>query len=89
MFKMKKRKIKVIDIHSLATTSIKSEISLNDLSLWLKCKTGHQYVIFDKNVILKLIEYAINHNTCFKNDFVGKNLDLDKDKLQFLKDCWL
>ncbi len=84
-----KKKIKVQDIHSLATTSIKSEISLNDLSLWLKCKTDHQYIIFDRNVILKLIKYAINHNTCFTNDFVGKNLDIDKDELQFLKDYWL
>lgn len=86
---MKKKKIKVQDIHSLATTSIKSEISLNDLSLWLKCKTDHQYIIFDRNVILKLIKYAINHNTCFTNDFIGKNLDIDKDELQFLKDYWL
>lgn len=81
--------IKVQDIHSLATTSIKSEISLNDLSLWLKCKTDHQYIIFDRNVILKLIKYAINHNTCFTNDFVGKDLDIDKDELQFLKDYFL
>ncbi len=84
-----KKKIKVQDIHSLAATSIKSEISLNDLSLWLKCKTDHQYVIFDKNVILKLIKYAINHNKCFTNDFIGKNLDIDKDELQFLKDYFL
>ena len=84
-----KKKIKVQDIHSLATTSIKSEISLNDLSLWLKCKTDHQYVIFDKNVILKLIEYAINHKECFKNDFLGGNFDIDKDELQFLKDYFL
>lgn len=84
-----KKKIKVQDIHSLAATSIKSEISLNDLSLWLKCKTDHQYIIFDRNVILKLIKYAINHNTCFTNDFIGKNLDIDKDELQFLKDYWL
>ncbi len=84
-----KKKIKVQDIHSLATTSIKSEISLNDLSLWLKCKTDHQYIIFDRNVILKLIKYAINHNTCFTNGFIGKNLDIDKDELQFLKDYWL
>ena len=86
---MKNKKIKVQDIHSLATTSIKSEISLNDLSLWLECKTDHQYIIFDRNVILKLIKYAINHNTCFTNDFVGKDLDIDKDELQFLKDCFL
>ncbi len=84
-----KKKIKVQDIHSLATTSIKSEISLNDLSLWLKCKTDHQYIIFDRNVILKLIKYAINHNTCFTNDFIGKNLDIDKDELQILKDYFL
>ena len=81
--------IKVQDIHSLAATSIKSKISLNQLSLWLKCKTDHQYVIFDKNVILKLIEYAINHNECFRNDFIGKNLDIDKNELQFLKDYFL
>lgn len=86
---MKKKTIKVQDIHSLAATSIKSEISLNDLSLWLKCKTDHQYVIFDRNVILKLIEYAINHKECFRNDFVGKNLDIDKDELQLLKDYFL
>ncbi len=84
-----KKKIKVQDIHSLATTSIKSEISLNDLSLWLKCKTDHQYVIFDRNVILKLINYALNHDTCFQNDFIGKNLDIDKDELQILKDYFL
>lgn len=84
-----KKKIKVQDIHSLATTSIKNEISLNDLSLWLKCKTDHQYIIFDRKVILKLIKYAINHNECYMNDFIGKNLDIDKDELQFLKDYWL
>jgi len=84
-----KKKIKLQDIHSLAASSIKSEISLNDLSLWLKCKTDHQYIIFDRNVILKLIEYVINHNTCFTNDFIGNNLDIDKDELQFLKDYWL
>ena len=83
------KKIKVKDIHSLAATSIKSEISLNDLSLWLKCKTDHQYVIFDRNIILNLIEYVINHNTCFENDFVGKNLNINKDELQFFKDYWL
>ena len=86
---MKKKTIKVQDIHSLAATSIKSEISLNDLSLWLKCKTDHQYVIFDRKVILKLIEYAINHKECFRNDFVGKKLDIDKDELQLLKDYFL
>ena len=84
-----KKTIKVQDIHSLAATSIKSEISLNDLSLWLKCKTDHQYVIFDRNVILKLIEYAINHKECFRNDFVSKKLDIDKDELQLLKDYFL
>lgn len=84
-----KKKIKVQDIHSLAATSIKSTISLNDLSLWLKCKTDHQYIIFDRNLILKLIKYAINHNECFKNDFIGKKLDIDKDELQFLKDYFL
>jgi len=84
-----KKKIKLQDIHSLAASSIKSEISLNDLSLWLKCKTDHQYVIFDRNIILNLIEYVINHNTFFTNDFVGKKLDIDKDELQFLKDYWL
>ena len=84
-----KKKIKVQDIHSLATTSIKSEISLNDLSLWLKCKTDHQYVIFDRNAILKLIKYAINHQECFRNDFPSKNLDIDKNELQFLKDYFL
>jgi hypothetical protein len=82
-------KIKIQDIHSLIATTTKSEISLNDLSLWLKCKTDHQYIIFDRNAILKLIEYAINHNECLKNDLVGKNLDIDKDELQFLKDYWL
>ena len=86
---MKKKTIKVQDIHSLAATSIKSEISLNDLSLWLKCKTDHQYIIFDRNVILKLIEYAINHKECFRNDFVSKKLDIDKDELQLLKDYFL
>ena len=86
---MKNKKIKVQDIHSLAATSIKSEISLNDFSLWLKCKTDHQYIIFDRNVILKLIKYAINHQKCFENDFVGNNLNIDKDELQFLKDYWL
>jgi len=80
-----KKKIKVQDIHSLAATSIQSEISLNDLSLWLKCKTDHQYIIFDRNVILKLINYAINHNTSFQNDFIGNDLDIDKDELLFLK----
>jgi len=84
-----KKKIKLQDIHSLAASSIKSEISLNDLSLWLKCKTDHQYIIFDRNVILKLIEYVINHNECFANDFIDNNLDVDKDELQFLKDYWL
>lgn len=84
-----KKKIKVQDIHSLATTSIKSEISLNDLSLWLKCKTDHQYIIFDRNVILKLIKYAINHKECFRNDFLGNDLDVNKNELQFLKDCFL
>jgi len=84
-----KKKIKLQDIHSLAASSIKSEISLNDLSLWLKCKTDHQYIIFDRNVILKLIKYAIIHNECFQNDFLGKNLDINKDELQFLKDYWL
>jgi hypothetical protein len=86
---MKKKKIKVQDIHSLATTSIKSEISLNDLSLWLKCKTDHQYIIFDRKVILKLIKYAINHNECFKNDFLGQDLDINAEQLQHLKDYWL
>jgi len=80
------KKIKIQDIYSLSATSIKSEISLNDLSLWLKCKTDHQYVIFDRNVILKLINYATNHSTCFQNDFIGNNLDIDKDEFQFLKD---
>jgi len=84
-----KKKIKLQDIHSLVASSVKSEISLNDLSLWLKCKTDHQYIIFDRNVILKLIKYAINHNTCFANNFVGKNLDINKDELQFFKDYWL
>lgn len=84
-----KKKIKVQDIHSLATTLIKSEISLNDLSLWLKCKTDHQYIIFDRNVILKLIKYAINHKECFRNDFLGNDLDVNKNELQFLKDCFL
>ena len=84
-----KKKIKLQDIHSLVASSVKSEISLNDLSLWLKCKTDHQYIIFDRNVILKLIKYAINHNTCFTNDFIGNNLDINKDELQFLKDYWL
>ena len=32
-----KKKIKVQEIHSLAASSIKNEISLNDLSMWLKC----------------------------------------------------
>jgi len=81
--------IKVQDIHSLAATSIKSEISLNDLSLWLKCKTDHQYIIFDRNTILKLINYAIHHNTYFENNYYGKDLDIDKDELQFLKDYFL
>ena len=83
------KKIKIQDIYSLSATSIKSEISLNDLSLWLKCKTVHQYIIFDRNVILKLIEYAINHKECFRNDFVSKKLDIDKDELQLLKDYFL
>ena len=86
---MKKKKIKVQDIHSLATTSIKSEISLNDLSLWLKCKTDHQYIIFDRNLILKLINYAINHNECFKSDFISHDLDINAEQLQLLKDYWL
>lgn len=84
-----KKKIKVQDIHSLASTSIKSEISLNDLSLWLKCKTDHQYVIFDRNVILKLIKYAINHNECFKNDCLDHYLDINAEQLQLLKDYYL
>lgn len=84
-----KKKIKVQDIHSLAATSIKNEISLNDLSLWLKCKTDHQYIIFDRNVILKLIKYAINHNECFKNNFLGHDLDINAEQLQLLKDCYL
>ena len=86
---MKKKNIKVQDIHTLISTSARNEISLNDLNLWLKCKTDHEYVIFDRNVILKLIKYAINHNTCFTNDFIGQDLDIDKDELQFLKDYYL
>lgn len=84
-----KQKIKAQDIRSLAANLIKSEISLNELSLWLKCKTNHKYVIFDKNVILKLIKYAVNHNECFRNDFIGKNLEIDKDELLFLKNYFL
>ena len=84
-----KKKIKVQDIHSLAATSIKSEISLNDLSLWLKCKTDHQYIIFDRNTILKLINYAMNHSTSFQNDFIGNNLDINRNELEFLKNYCL
>ncbi len=82
-------KIKVVDIINLASTTISRDITVHSLSMWLKTKTGGEYVVFSREVIAKLVEYALKHDRCYENDFLGKELKLPKEELEYLRDYWL
>ena len=82
-------KIKVVDIINLASTTISKDITAHSLSMWLKIKTDGEYVVFSREIIAKLIEYALQHERCYENDFLGKELKLPKEELKYLRDYWL
>ena len=82
-------KIKVVDIINLASTTISRDITVHSLSMWLKIKTDGEYVVFSREIIAKLIEYALQHEQCYENDFIGKELKLPKEELEYLRDYWL
>lgn len=82
-------KIKVIDIINLASTTIQKDITAHSMSTWLKTKTDGEYVVFSRDIIAKLIKYALQHERCYENDFVCKELTLPKEELEYLRDYWL
>lgn len=82
-------KIKVIDIINLASTTIQKDITAHSMSTWLKTKTDGEYVVFSRGIIAKLIEYALRHDRCHENDFLGKELKVSKEELEYLRDYWL
>ena len=83
-----KVRIKRTDLLELATTSLE-EISPHSLSVWFKIKTDDKYVVFNRGVVLKLIDYAIKHRICYENSFLGKDLQISQGELETLRDYWL
>lgn len=83
-----KVRIKRTDLQKLASISLK-EISPQSLALWLKVQTDGEFVVFSRKIALKLIDYALNHSICHKNDFIGKGLDVTQEELDILKNYWL
>ena len=65
------------------------ELTVKDIASWLEEKTNGEYVVFSREIIAKLIEYALQHEQCYENDFIGKELKLPKEELEYLRDYWL
>lgn len=83
-----KVRIKRTDLLKLATTGLE-EISPHSLNIWLKIKTDNKYMVFNRDVVLELIDYALKHRICYENSFLNKNLKISQDELETLKDYWL
>lgn len=83
-----KVRIKRTDLLKLATTGLE-EISPHSLSIWLKIKTDNKYVVFNRDMALKLIDYVLKHRKCYENSFLGKDLKISQEELETLKDYWL